>query len=45
MMYQRNQWVILIRTGQKYQVEIDYEDFVYLIGVKNPVKQSEVKAA
>lgn len=29
--------------GKRYQVEIDYEDWVYLIGIEEPVPGNEIK--
>lgn len=44
-LFKSGQWVILIKTGKKYQVEVDYEDWVYLYGLKDPFQPHEIKAA
>lgn len=44
-LYRYGQWVILISTGQRFQVEVDYEDHVYLIGKEKEVLPNEIKPA
>ena len=41
--YAYGTWVLW--KGSRYQVEIDYEDWVYFIGVKDPVLADELKLA
>jgi hypothetical protein len=43
ILYKYGQYVIY--RGNRYQVEVDYEDLVYLIGVNNPVNPNEIKPA
>lgn len=44
-LYQVGQWIVVIKTGKRYQVEIDYEDLVYVYGLKEPFADNEVKPA
>jgi tRNA(Leu) C34 or U34 (ribose-2'-O)-methylase TrmL len=45
ILYKPGTWVILIKTGQRFQVEIDYEDHVYLFGKAKEVLPEEIRLA
>lgn len=42
-LYQENEWVLY--QGKRYQVEMDYEDWIYLKGVTEPIFHTEIKKA
>lgn len=42
-LYKGGEWVVY--NGKRYQVEVDYEDHVYLKGMKEPVLPEQIKPA
>lgn len=43
ILYKHGQWVVVKATGKKYQVEVDYEDFIWLIGIEEEFLPDQIK--